>query len=85
MIEKICPYMLGESTYCTYVGSNMAAYNLQQQNRYLVQKIELLRNEYERQNRRIQRSSMKMREHTGCVKDCYERKYYELLRITSPQ
>jgi len=53
VIEKICPYVLGESTCSLIVGSSMAAYNLLQQNRYLQQKIELLRNEYERQSRRI--------------------------------
>jgi|JI6StandDraft_1071083.scaffolds.fasta_scaffold20924_2 hypothetical protein len=63
----------------------MAAYNLLQQNRYLLQKIDQLRSEYDRQTRRIEKYATKAREHTGCAKDCYEKKYYELLRITSPQ
>jgi hypothetical protein len=58
VIEKICPYMMGESIVLINI---------------------------EKQTRRIEKYSVKARAHMGCFKECYEKKYYELLRITSPQ
>jgi hypothetical protein len=49
----------------------MAVYNLMQQNRYLEQKIDMLRSEYEKQTRRIEKYSAKARAHMGCFKECY--------------
>jgi hypothetical protein len=63
----------------------MAMYNLAQRNRYLEKKIEALRGEYEKQTRMFHRLGEKARAHSGCYKDCYEQRYYELLRITSPE
>lgn len=63
----------------------MAVYNLIQRNRYLEKKIEALRTEYSRQTKMMGRVQEKVKAHTGCYQDCYEQKYYELLRITSPE
>lgn len=66
---------------------DMVLWGLMERNRYLEEKIERLRKQYEKQSRTINKieSSDKWKNKNKCGPDrCYQQKYMQLLRVRSP-